>query len=152
VWTSWYEESVDVGFEKIIRWARARSPWILHFNSGGCNGCDIEIIDLLTPRYDVERLGILKVASPRHADILLCTGPVTRQARDRLLRIYEQIPEPKWVVVVGTCGCSGGLFAEAYNVLGGIDQFLPVAMYLPGCPVRPEAIIEGLRKLLETGL
>ena len=136
-----------MGLEKVIRWARARSPWILHFNSGGCNGCDIEIIDLLTPRYDVERLGILKVASPRHADILLCTGPVTRQARDRLLRIYEQMPEPKWVVVVGTCGCSGGLFTEAYNVLGGIDQFLPVAMYLPGCPVRPEAIIEGLGKL-----
>lgn len=139
-----------MGLEKVIRWARVHSPWILHFNSGGCNGCDIEIIDLLTPRYDVERLGILKVASPRHADILLCTGPVTRQARDRLLRIYEQMPEPKWVVAVGTCACSGGMFAEAYNVLGGIDQLLPVAMYLPGCPVRPEAIIEGLLKLLET--
>ena len=132
----------------LVRWARRHSPWVLHFNSGSCNGCDIEIVDLLTPRYDVERLGILKVASPRHADIMLCTGPVTRQARDPLLRIYEQMPAPKWVMAVGTCACSGGVFAEAYHVLGGVDQLLPVAMYLPGCPVRPEAIIEGLQQLL----
>ena len=135
--------------DDVIRWARQRSPWVLHFNSGGCNGCDIEIVDLLTPRYDVERLGILKVASPRHADILLCTGPVTRQARDRLLRIYEQMPAPKWVMAVGTCACSGGVFADGYNVLGGIDHLLPVSMYVPGCAVRPEAIIEGLQQLLK---
>ena len=135
--------------KEIVRWARQRSPWVLHFNSGGCNGCDIEIVDLLTPRYDIERLGMLKVGSPRHADILLCTGPVTRQSRDRLLRIYEQMPAPKYVVAVGTCACSGGIFAEGYNVVGGIDQVLPVSMYLPGCPVRPEAIIEGLQQLLE---
>lgn len=134
---------------RIARWARRRSPWILHFNSGGCNGCDIEIIDLLTPRYDIERLGMLKVESPRHADILLCTGPVTRQSRDRLMRIYEQMPAPKWVVAVGACGCSGGVFAGAYNVLGGVDQVLPVAMYAPGCPCRPEAIIEALQRLLK---
>jgi len=136
--------------ERIIRWARRRSPWVLHFNSGGCNGCDIEFVDLLTPRYDIERLGILKEASPRHADILMCTGPVTRQSRDRLLRIYEQIPEPKWVVAVGACACSGGVFAEAYNVLGGIDRLLPVAMYVPGCPCRPEAMIDALVRLLES--
>ena len=139
-----------MGLEGVIRWARRCSPWVLHFNSGGCNGCDIEFVDLLTPRYDIERLGILKVASPRHADILLCTGPVTRQSRDRLLRIYDQMPAPKWVVAVGTCGCSGGAFAEGYNVLGGIDRILPVAMYIPGCPVRPEAIIDALQQLLRT--
>ena len=135
---------------EIIQWARRKSPWILHFNSGGCNGCDIEILDLLTPRYDVERLGILNEASPRHADILVCTGPVTRQSHDRLIRIYEQIPAPKWVVAVGSCSCSGGVFRGGYNVIGGIDQVLPVAMYIPGCSCRPEAMIEGFAMLLET--
>jgi len=123
---------------------------VLHFNSGGCNGCDIEFLDLLTPRYDIERLGILKEASPRHADILMCTGPVTRQSRDRLLRIYEQMPEPKWVVAVGACACSGGIFSEGYNVMGGVDQLLPVSMYVPGCPCRPEAMIDALVRLLES--
>ena len=139
-----------MGIEDIIRWARRRSPWVLHFNSGGCNGCDIEFLATLTPRYDLERLGVLKEASPRHADILVCTGPVTRKARDRLLRIYQQIPEPKWVMAVGACACSGGIVAEGYNVVGGIDQVLPVSMYVPGCASRPEAIIEGLARLLET--
>ena len=136
--------------ERLVRWARRRSPWVLHFNSGGCNGCDIEILDLLTPRYDVERLGILKEASPRHADVLLCTGPVTRQTRDRLLRIYEQIPEPKWVMAIGACACSGGIVADSYNVMGGIGEVLPVDLYLPGCPSRPEAIIAALVELLES--
>ncbi|HNT77510.1 MAG TPA: NADH-quinone oxidoreductase subunit B family protein [Anaerolineae bacterium] len=133
----------------IVRWARRKSPWVLHYNSGGCNGCDIEILDTLTPRYDVERLGILKEASPRHADILLCTGPVTRQSRDRLRLIYDQMPEPKWVAAVGSCCCSGGVFQGAYNVLGGVDHVVPVDMYIPGCPCRPEAIIDGLARLLE---
>ena len=136
--------------QRIIRWARRHSPWVLHFNSGGCNGCDIEFLDLLTPRYDIERLGILKEASPRHADILICTGPVTLKSAGRLLRIYEQMPEPKWAVAVGACACSGGIVAESYNVLGGVDQLLPVAMYIPGCPCRPEAIIDGLVRLLES--
>lgn len=135
---------------KIIQWARRKSPWILHFNSGGCNGCDIEILDLLTPRYDVERLGILNEASPRHADILVCTGPVTRQSRDRLIRIYEQMPAPKWVVAIGSCSSSGGVFQGGHNVIGGIDQVLPVSMYVPGCPCRPEAMIGGFAKLLGT--
>jgi NADH-quinone oxidoreductase B subunit len=135
--------------QAILRWARRKSPWVLHFNSGGCNGCDIEILDLLTPRFDVERLGILKEASPRHADILLCTGPVTRQSRDRLARIYAQIPAPKWVIAVGSCSCSGGVFARAFNVLGGIDQILPVDVYVPGCPCRPEAVIDGVLRVLE---
>lgn len=133
----------------LIRWARRKSPWILHFNTGGCNGCDIELLDALTPRFDVERLGILEKGTPRHADVLVCAGPVTRQARDRLLRIYEQMPEPKWVVAIGSCACSGGVFRGCYNVLGGIDQVIPVDMYVPGCPTKPEAIIDGLVKLLE---
>ncbi len=134
---------------KIISWARKKSPWILHFNTGGCNGCDIEILSLLTPYYDVERFGILKESTPRHADILVCTGPVTRQVKTRLLRIYNQMPAPKWVLAVGSCSCSGGVFSGSYNILGGIDQVLPVDMYITGCPCRPEAIIDGIIKLLE---
>jgi len=135
--------------EGLVRWARRRSPWVLHYNSGGCNGCDIELLDALTPRYDVERLGILKEASPRHADILVCTGPITLKSRDPLLRIYEQIPEPKWVVALGSCACSGSIFSGSYHVLGGVEQLLPVARYVPGCPCRPEAIIAALAGLLE---
>jgi len=134
---------------KVLKWARQNSPWFLHFNTGGCNGCDIEILSLLTPRYDVERFGILKESSPRHADILICTGPVTQQVKPRLQRIYDQMPEPKWVLAVGSCSCSGGIFSGAHNILGGIDKVLPVDMYIPGCPCRPEAIIDGIVKLLE---
>lgn len=134
---------------KVLSWARQKSPWILHFNSGGCNGCDIEILSLLTPHYDVERFGILKESSPRHADILICTGPVTQQVKPRLQRIYDQIPEPKWVLAVGSCSCSGGVFSGAYNILGGIEKVLPVDMFIAGCPCRPEAIIDGIFKLLE---
>jgi len=135
--------------DRLVRWARRRSPWVLTYNTGGCNGCDIEILDLFAPRYDVERLGILKEASPRHADVLVCTGPVTRQSRGSLLRIYEQIPEPKWVIAVGICACSGGIVAGSYSVVGGIDQVLPVSVYVPGCPARPEAVIDAMTKLAE---
>ena len=133
---------------KVLRWARQKSPWFLHFNTGGCNGCDIEILSLLTPRYDIERFGILKESSPRHCDILICTGPVTQQVKPRLQRIYVQMPEPKWVLAVGSCSCSGGIFSGAYNIIGGIDKVLPVDMYITGCPCRPEAIIDGIIKLL----
>ncbi len=135
--------------DRVVRWARRKSPWVLHYNTGGCNGCDIEILDLLTPRYDIERLGILKEASPRHADILLTTGPVTRQSARPLRRIYEQMAEPRWVVAIGACACSGGIVQASYNVLGGIDQVVPVALYVPGCPPRPEAVIEAISQLLE---
>jgi NADH-quinone oxidoreductase B subunit len=134
---------------KIMTWARVKSPWILHFNSGACNACDIEIIAALTPKFDIERFGVLLKATPRHADVLVCSGPVTRQIRDRLVRIYEQTPEPKFVVAVGTCACSGGVFQGCYNVLGGIDQAVPVAAYIPGCPASPKAIIDGVVKLLK---
>ncbi len=96
--------------DKIINWARIKSPWIIHFNTGACNACDIEIVAAITPRYDIERFGIQLKGTPRHADVLVCSGPVTRQINDRLIRIYEQMPEPKFVVAVGTCACSGGVF------------------------------------------
>jgi NADH-quinone oxidoreductase B subunit len=134
--------------EHIVNWARLKSPWILHFNSGACNACDIEIVAALTPCYDLERFGILLKGTPRHADILLCSGPVTRQIEDRLIRIYEQMAEPKFVVAVGTCACSGGVFQGCYNVLSGIDKAIPVSAYIPGCPAGPKAIIDGVVKLL----
>jgi len=133
---------------RMAMWARINSPWAIHFNSGSCNGCDIEILATLTPRYDVERFGIKLRGSPRHADVLICTGPVTRQARERLLRIYEQMPAPKFVVAVGSCGISCGVFTGCYNVVGSLDQVLPVDAFVPGCPPRPEAIIDGIVKLL----
>jgi len=133
---------------RILRWAQLKSPWILHFNTGACNACDIETIATLTPRFDVERLGVQLKGSPRHADILVCSGPVTLQVRDRLVRIYEQMPEPKFVVAIGSCATSGGVFEGLYNVEGGIDKVIPVDAYIPGCPASPQAIIDGVVKLL----
>ncbi len=133
----------------IKTWARINSPWVVHYNSGSCNGCDIEILATLTPRYDIERFGIKLQGSPRHADVLICTGPVTRQSRDRLLRVYEQMPEPKFVVATGSCSISGGVFDGCYNVMGGIAEVIPVDVFIPGCPPRPEAIIYGVVQLLE---
>jgi NADH-quinone oxidoreductase B subunit len=134
--------------KKIVTWARIKSPWIIHFNTGACNACDIEIIAALTPVYDIERFGILLKGTPRHADVLVCSGPVTHQIKDRLVRIYEQMPEPKFVVAVGTCACSGGVFQGCYNVESGIDEVIPVSVYIPGCPASPKAIIDGVVKLL----
>ncbi len=134
--------------KQVRAWARLNSIWAVHFNSGSCNGCDIEILTLLTPKYDVERFGIKLEGSPRHADILIVTGPVTRQARERLLRTYEQMPEPKFVVSVGSCSVSGGVFQGCYNVGGSIDEVIPVDVFIPGCPPRPEAIVDGIIQLL----
>ncbi len=134
--------------DRLKTWGRIHSPWAIHYNSGSCNGCDIEILATLTPRYDVERFGIKLQGSPRHADILICTGPVTRQSRERLLRIYEQMPEPRFVIAIGSCATSGGVFQGCYNVIGHIDAVLPVDIYLPGCPPRPEAIIDAITRLL----
>lgn len=134
--------------QRLKTWARLNSPWAIHYNSGSCNGCDIEILATLTPRYDVERLGIQLHGSPRHADILICTGPVTLQSRERLVRVYEQMPEPKFVIAIGSCAASGGVFQGCYNVVGSIDEVIPVDVYVPGCPPRPEAIIDGVVCLL----
>ncbi len=135
-------------FKKLVKWARIKSPWVLHFNSGACNACDIEILASLMPHYDLERFGVLLKATPRHADVLICSGPVTLQTAARLKKIYAQMAEPKFVVAVGTCACSGGAFRGCYNVLEGVDQAIPVSAYIPGCPVKPEAIIDGVAKLL----
>ena len=145
---------LDSPWQKVLNeiksWARINSPWAIHYNSGSCNGCDIEILATLTPRYDVERFGIKLQGSPRHADVLICTGPVTLQSRDRLKRIYEQMPEPKFVIAVGSCSISGGVFQGCYNIVGSIGDVIPVNVYVPGCPPRPEAIINGVVQLLES--
>ncbi|MHB0922414.1 MAG: NADH-quinone oxidoreductase subunit B family protein [Bellilinea sp.] len=147
------EQKINSSWQNILiqikNWARINSPWAIHFNSGSCNGCDIQILATLTPRYDVERFGIKLQGSPRHADVLICTGPVTMQARDALLRTYEQMPEPKFVIAVGSCGLSGGVFHGCYNIVGGINELLPVDVFVPGCPPRPEGIIYGVAVLLE---
>jgi NADH-quinone oxidoreductase B subunit len=141
---------IDSMLDRIRTWARINSPWAIHFNSGSCNGCDIEILATLTPRYDLERFGVKLQGSPRHADVLICTGPVTLQARDRLVRVYEQMPEPKFVVAVGSCGISGGAFQGCYGVVGSIADVIPVNAFVPGCPPRPEAIIYGVVALLNS--
>jgi membrane-bound hydrogenase subunit mbhJ len=123
-----------------------RALWVYHLNTGSCNGCDIEILSVLTPRYDVERFGIKLVGTPRHADVLLVTGPVIKQMASRVRRIYEQTPDPKVVIVVGNCGTEGDVFHESYNLAGPIDQIIPVDVYVIGCPPRPEAIIEAVTK------
>jgi ech hydrogenase subunit C len=124
--------------------ARKRSPWILHFDTGSCNGCDLEVWALLTPRYDIERFGGVDRANPKHVDIFLLTGPVTARCEDRLRNLYAQTPEPKLVVACGDCASTGAPFHHCYNTAGGIDKIIPVDVYIPGCPPRPEAMIDGL--------
>jgi len=133
---------------KTLEWCFKKSIWVYHVNAGGCNGCDIEILDALTPYYDVERFGIKLVHTPRHADALLVAGPVTRQVRERVLRLYEATPDPKLVVAVGSCAMGGGIWHNSYATLGGLGNVLPVAIYIPGCPPRPEAILYGVAQAL----
>jgi len=123
-----------------------RALWVFHVNTGSCNGCDIEIVASLTPRYDLERFGIRLVGTPRHADALLVTGPVTRDMEKKLKLIYDQTPSPKVVMSIGNCGNTGDVFYESYNLAGPIDRIVPVDVYVPGCPPRPEAIIDGVVK------
>ena len=121
-----------------------RSPWILHYDGSSCNGCDIEVLACLTPLYDVERFGIVNTGNPKHADILLITGSVNERNVEIIRNLYRQMPDPKVVVAVGACACSGGIFARAYNVQGGVDRVVPVDVYVPGCAARPESIIDGV--------
>ncbi len=122
----------------------SKSPWILHYDATSCNGCDIEVLASLTPMYDVERFGIINTGNPKHADIFVITGSVNEQNREVVRNLYEQMPNPKVVVAVGICACSGGVFRECYNVAGGIDKIIPVDVYVPGCAARPESIIDGI--------
>jgi membrane-bound hydrogenase subunit mbhJ len=126
-----------------------RSLWAYHMNTGSCNACDIEILAMLMPRYDAERFGIKLVGSPRHADILLVTGTVTEKIKDKILQVYQQVPKPKLVMIIGSCGATKGVFQESYAMAGPFDTLLPVDVYVPGCPPRPEAIIFGVAKACE---
>lgn len=125
-----------------------KSPWVCNYDAGGCNGCILEIFVLFTPRYDIERFGCLLTHSARHADILLISGIVNRQAKERLKTIFDQMPKPKKVIAIGSCAISGGPFKDSYNFVGPTDKIIPVDMYVPGCPPRPEAIIDAVVKLL----
>ncbi len=128
----------------IINTSRIKSPWIMHFDNSSCNGCDIEVLACLTPLYDVERFGIVNMGNPKHADVLVVTGPVNRRTARVLKNLYAQVPDPKMVIAVGTCACSGGVFHNCYNILGGVDKVIPVDVYVPGCAAKPEAIIDGV--------
>ncbi len=124
----------------------SKSPWVIHYDGSSCNGCDIEVLAALMPRFDLERFGIINTGNPKHADILLLTGSINEQNKPVVQNIYNQMPEPKVVVAIGICATSGGIFRECYNVMGGADKAVPVDLYVPGCSVRPEAIIDAAVK------
>ena len=137
-------ESVGAKARETIQKLLGRSLSIREVDAGSCNGCELEIVALNNPIYDIERFGIHFVASPRHADMLLVTGPVTRNMELALLKTYRAMPEPKLVVAVGACGISGGIFGVNYASLGGVDKVVPVDVYIPGCPPRPQALLQGI--------
>ena len=145
-------ERLEKEISKLCRYI-GRSPWVFHVNSGSCNGCDIEIIAALTPRYDAERFGVKLVGTPRHADVLLVTGPITDQSLERVKLVYEQTPDPKVVVAIGACPTGGSVFFESPFTNAPLDKHIPVDVFVPGCPPRPEAILYGvvlgLQKLIE---
>jgi len=139
--------------QSVDRAARAklgRSLSIRQIDAGSCNGCELEIHALSNAFYDLERFGLRFVASPRHADVLLVTGPVTKNMREALLRTYAATPDPKWVVAVGACAADGGLFAGSYAVAGGVKDVVAVDLHIPGCPPNPRALLAGLLALLQT--
>jgi membrane-bound hydrogenase subunit mbhJ len=134
------------------RWlcsCRRRSPWIFHMNSGSCNGCDIELIAALTPRYDAEQIGVLLQGSPRHADILCVTGPVTHTSAPAIRTVYCQTCGPKAVVAIGSCPATTNVFANSPVVGGPLANHIPVDVFVPGCPPRPDAIIRGIAAAAE---
>jgi Ni,Fe-hydrogenase III small subunit len=133
----------------VARRRLGRSLSIREVDAGSCNGCELEIHALNNAYYDVERFGLRFVASPRHADVLMVTGPVTRNMREALERTYDAVPNPKWVVAIGDCGRDGGCFAGSYAVVGGVSEVIPVDLHVPGCPPTPTAMLKGLLALLE---
>ena len=137
-------EALGAKLETNINNILGRSLHIREVDAGSCNGCEIEIGGLNSPIYDVERFGIHFVASPRHADMLLVTGPVSRNMELALRKTYDATPEPRLVVAVGACGCSGGIFGQNYASLGGVDKVVPVDVYIPGCPPNPHALLHGI--------
>lgn len=142
----------DAGLAELatrIRRKLGRSLSIREVDAGSCNGCELEIHALNNAFYDLDRFGIRFVASPRHADVLLVTGPVTRNMREALERTWNATPDPKWVVAVGDCALDGGLFAGSYAVEGGVSSVIPVDLHIRGCPPSPTALLQGLLALLE---
>ena len=133
-------------FERLLAKSRLKSPWIYRINSGSCNGCDIEIAPCFCPRYDAEQIGAVMQGSPKHADILLITGTMTLRARDAVRNVYEQMPEPKAVVAIGSCPATGNIFAGSPTILDGVASIVPIDVYVPGCPPRPQAIIRGIQQ------
>jgi Ni,Fe-hydrogenase III small subunit len=131
-------------FDKLIDKSMSKSPWIFHINAGSCNGCDIELVSVLTPRFDAERLGFKLTGTPRQADIVVVTGPVTLQTRDRLVRTLSQVPEPYVVVSLGSCPRSGNVFKGSYSVAGPLDKYTHVDVSVGGCSPKPEAIMAAL--------
>ena len=122
-----------------------KSPWLFRINAGSCNGCDVELATTaFIPRFDVERLCCKYCGSPRHADIVLITGPLTIKIKDQVLKVWNEIPEPKVTVAVGICPVSGGVFRQGHSIEGPLDKYLPVDVNIPGCPPRPQAIMEGI--------
>ena len=133
----------------LVEKSREKSPWIYHVNTGSCNGCDIELVALLGPRYDIERFGVKLAGSPRHADIVVVTGPVTSQSRDRMLRVLAQVPEPKVIVSIGSCPASCNVFKGSYSVDGPLDKWTNVDITVAGCAPKPEAIAKGILEAIE---
>jgi Ni,Fe-hydrogenase III small subunit len=134
--------------DRAARRRLGRSLSIREIDAGSCNGCELEIHALNNAFYDLERFGLRFVASPRHADVLLVTGPVTRNMREALERTYQATPDPKWVVAVGDCALDGGIFAGSYAVMGGVSAVVPVDLHIRGCPPRPIDLLKGLLALL----
>jgi Ni,Fe-hydrogenase III small subunit len=128
--------------------ALTRSLNVFHLSGSACNNCDIEILDVLTPRYDVERFGIVLVGSIRHADVLLLSGVFNRKSRERLERVYQDAPKPIVVIAVGACACTGNMFQSSYNVVEPVCNYIPVDAFLPGCPPKPEAMLSAVVKLV----
>ena len=126
-----------------------RSPWLLHYDGSSCNGCDIEVLACLTPVYDAERFGIINTGDPMQADIFLITGGINKANQAVVKQLYDQMPRLKVVVAVGVCACTGGVFKECYNIIGGADTTIPVDIYVPGCAARPQAIIDGIVKAID---
>ena len=141
--------------DRLISISRRKSPWVCRLNGGSCNGCDIEITPCLSPRYDVEQIGVELHGTPKHADIVLISGTLTVRSRQAILDIYAQVPNPKAVVALGSCPASGNVFAGSPLVLSeSLDTIVPVDVWVPGCPPRPQLIIEGIQsaaRLLEAG-
>jgi Ni,Fe-hydrogenase III small subunit len=135
--------------DRVARRRLGRSLSIRQVDAGSCNGCELEIHALNNAFYDLERFGLRFVASPRHADVLLVTGPVTKNMREALERTYAATPDPKWVVAVGDCAVDGGIFSGSYAVVGGVEEVIPVDLHIRGCPPRPTELLRGLLALLE---